>query len=520
METTLTYSGRVLDRDTGAAIAGAVVTVRRSVLPDPGTGANRLLEETRHTTDAAGQYTVTVPPEQVAVPRLYIELDVEHPDYASQMGFGYALGMIRRNEALGGRPFFETIKLRSGRAITGRVETPGGEPAAGVEVLAYSVAERGPHDPFEFGSFTRGRTDGQGRFRIVAVTPGPAVFWLLPEDFAPSTHVVEDNRRGDLGTLTLRPGIAMRGRVLDTQGRPLPGLYVTADRQRQRGEDDTLARIAVADQVRRSAVTDDQGAFTMGPLPPGTYRVIPDEQGTDPIHRGRPPRPLPAVFAPTTVVIQEGEAPEPVEVRAMPHVVIEGQVFDGKGRKRGGHEIHLFGRIDGHPWHGRVQPTPDGRIVLRAPYGLKGAELDLMANEHGALRHRLSRDAPLSNFRRVRLGTLDRDVTGLEVIHYTAPIVLITVSSRDGARPAGAAVTARYPEGKAPLEGPLLHRGRLRSDVGFSEQEDGRFRSEQLFPDEQVTVISQADGYVPRSETLALPEGATAELELVLEQAS
>src|SRR5207248_8938427 len=96
----LHYAGVVKDKDTDKPIAGATVVVRRSALRSE---ENRVIQETRHTTGADGTYRFTIPPEQVADRYLYIELDVEHPDYATRAGFGYALSMIRKNEGLGER---------------------------------------------------------------------------------------------------------------------------------------------------------------------------------------------------------------------------------------------------------------------------------------------------------------------------------------------------------------------------------------------------------------------------------
>src|SRR5262249_10282836 len=149
------------------------------------------------------------------------ELDVEHPEYASRTGFGYALSMIRKNEKLGGRPFFENVELRPGKAITGVIEAPDGKPAAGVKVLAYSVTDKATPGTFEYGSFAKTRTDDAGRFRVVLVTPGQAAFWILPERYAPSLHAVKDNKRGDLGVFGLQKGIILKGKVLDTQGKPV-----------------------------------------------------------------------------------------------------------------------------------------------------------------------------------------------------------------------------------------------------------------------------------------------------------
>src|SRR5262249_40585893 len=146
----LNYTGTVKDKDTDKPIAGARVTVRRSVMSSR---ENRVLEESKHVTGPQGTYSFTIPPEQVAERLLYIELDVEHPNYATRSGFGYALGMTRKNEKLGERPFFETIELRPAEPISARVETPDGEPAAGVAILAYSRTSKLTKNNYEYGSF-------------------------------------------------------------------------------------------------------------------------------------------------------------------------------------------------------------------------------------------------------------------------------------------------------------------------------------------------------------------------------
>ena len=144
---TLNYTGKVKEIGTGKPIAGATVVVRRSIhKPD---NEKTILQETRHTTDADGDYSFTIPPEQVAERSLYIELDVEHPDYATQAGFGDGLAFIRQEEAKGQRPFFTNISLRPAKPIFGRVETPDGMPAQGVEILVFSRAGEVQPGPLE-----------------------------------------------------------------------------------------------------------------------------------------------------------------------------------------------------------------------------------------------------------------------------------------------------------------------------------------------------------------------------------
>jgi hypothetical protein len=512
----LSYSGTVKDKDSGKPLAGAIVTVRRSLLGDPErNGGNHLIEETKHTTDAEGKYSFTIPPEQSSQRYLYIELDVEHADHAPQKGFGYALSMIRKNEKLGGRPFFENIELRPAKPVTGAIQTADGKPAANVKVMAYSVTAKKPEGVFEYGSFVDTRTDAAGKFRLPLVTPGWAVVWILPEQFTPTTHVVKD-KRGELGTFTLQDGPRLSGTLLDAKGQPLAGVIVNAESQ-DRNEEITEP---VADQINRSAITNEKGEFEMKPLPAGTYLVKPGTYARDAsLNQKLIKAPtIPAVFIGTKVVIKAAVPPDRVEVRAVPHVTIEAQYIDSKGKPTRGHESHIFGQIDGVPWFGDAKVSPAGKMFARVPHGLTNTQLNLMTNEHGVLRWRKSKDEPLSSNRLVMLGTMTDDLSGMEIIRYTAPIVLVMVATKDGAKPSDVGVTADYSNRLGQRGGKLLLAGGRESDVSFEKQEDGKFRSSQLLPDEEVIFTAHAQGYRPTAVTLKVTEGETKEIELVLEK--
>ncbi|MEW4570034.1 carboxypeptidase regulatory-like domain-containing protein [Tautonia sp. JC769] len=509
----LTYTGVVLDKESKAPLAGATVVVRRSLSR---AGENRLIEETTHETDENGEYTFTIPPGQVAEPALYIELDVVHPEYAPRTGFGYSLTMIRKNETLGERPFFEKVELLPGAAVTGIVQGTDGRPISGVKVLSYSRPANADIVS-EYGSFADTRTDDEGRFRLVLARSGPGVVWVLPNEKAPQALEIPPERRGDLGTFVLEDGVVLTGRVVDIDGEGIAGAYVEADHE---GSPGVPQGVPVANHIRRVAVADADGQFTFGPLPPGPYRVRPTDQGYDPsstYERGQGPerRPLPAVFVAQRVELEERAEGPPIELRAVPHVEIAFQFVDSEGRPRSGHEPSLFGRFDDGFWYTQAHPVSGqvGRFSILAPHGLEDARADLMTNEHSALRFRVAEDAPLQGGREVTLGTLEGDHRDIQVVRYVAPVLLVKVLGPDGQPVDDARVGASYTgdEGKFPA---FIIGDDLTADVTFENQRDGRFRSSQLLPDAEVRAFAVVDGRRVDSEPVRLAEAEEREIVL------
>jgi beta-lactamase regulating signal transducer with metallopeptidase domain len=516
---TLSYKGIVKNKDNGKPIAGSTVVVRRSILRS---GENKILQETKHTTAEDGTYAFTIPPEQVAERHLYIELDVEHPDFATRAGFGYALAMTRKNEGLGERPFFETIEMRPASPITGRIETPEGTPAAGIKLLAYSKTDKVAKGYFEYGSFARAKTDADGRFRLPITTPGQGVFWIIPEKHAPEMHVLADGKRGDLGTITLTRGVSLTGVALDVDGKPLANLLIEACRERGKGkgpEFEALDRMGVTDALQRTVETDAEGRFTFDPLPPATYRILPtgyEDWVVRPNSRTR--RELPGVFAPKSLTIKDGETVSPIEVRALPHVVIEGQWLDSKGQPKGGWESGVFGRMDGASWFDQARPDPQGKFSLKVPHGLEEVQLDISTNEHASARYRIGKDGPLIEGRTVKLGTLDHDVKGIEIVRYVAPIIVVNATTKVGKQIKGFKATVKYttvdPNSRAMVS---LAGGGEETEAIRDEQNDGRYRTSHLLPGREVEITATAVGFAEASRKLKLAEGTTEEVNFVLE---
>ena len=95
---------------------------------------------------------------------------------------------------------------------------------------------------------------------------------------------------------------------------------------------------------------------------------------------------------------------DPLEVRASPHVVIEGQWLDSKGQPKSGWGSSVFGKIDGSFWHAQTRPDAQGKFSLKVPHGLEEVELDISTNEHASAQHRIGKDGPLVDGRSGQAG--------------------------------------------------------------------------------------------------------------------
>lgn len=512
-----------------------------------------MLEENTYRSGDDGRYEFTITPVRLADKHLYIEVEATHPDYARKSPSGYALSMIRKNQKLGEDPFFSRVELQPAEKVSGQLLKPNGGPAAGVKVLVYSKAK--PRDFQEYGSFADTQTDDQGRFTLNVCQGGPAVLWFLPQDFAPETHLLEasnpdvwkaegDSGEGyavfvadgeeadakaedplkltgkqtDLGEFSLSAGLRMRGRVLDQEGAPIPGVWVNAELRS--GPAKKPIELPVADSIDRSTLTNEQGEFTMAPLPPGGYNVIPAERPEENPDRTREARPLPVPFMVRRVELSDANAAQSVELRAAETITIRTQNVDSTGKPTRGHGYFFHGRAteDGEGFYStHVSPDETGATLLKVPKGLYRASLDFSTNEHGALRIRRTPGQPLSVKTSVLLGHLTEDPPLIEVVKYKAPILLVAVVDAAGRAAADFKCELRYrePDSRPHEEGATYFHGGV-GDVGFEPQPDGRWRTRHLLPDEPFELAVTAPGYGVVKERYELREGETKEVEIVL----
>jgi uncharacterized GH25 family protein len=223
-------SGRVLD-EQGAPVRGARVEFRSLQLDETSWFHNRY-----GTSDAQGAYRVTgiLPGEW--------KVAIECAGYRSlEREFG-ALKDAERREGV-------EFTLSSGNFVSGVVRWESGEPAERATVLV-ALAAGAPTSDEQLDDKPK-RVDADGRFRISGLPAGPYdVTASAPEGSRPQPAGAE--KRSKLGgpkwiaeaksvnagselELVLRPGLALRGRVVDERDQPVTRFTVRADSRRDNG---------------------------------------------------------------------------------------------------------------------------------------------------------------------------------------------------------------------------------------------------------------------------------------------
>ena len=123
--------------------------------------------------------------------------------------------------------------------------------------------------------------------------------------------------------------------MVNAKGQPVSNVAVEV-RRRGDGEeaDEFLGQNAVSNGIQACSMTDAEGRFQMTPLPPGKYgATIEDHFSVPGSNEGRSKKlKIDDVFVPMEITLTEGEIPDPIEIQAVPHVVVRGRFFDSSGK--------------------------------------------------------------------------------------------------------------------------------------------------------------------------------------------
>jgi RNA polymerase sigma factor (sigma-70 family) len=161
-------------------------------------------------TDAEGRWNCpSIPP---GYPEAQLNMiRIRHPDFQTCEVQGDEL-----TDAIGPNG---TVVLRRGIVVTGRVVDREGHPVRGARVRTGS--ERFGPDP------TIVETDGDGRFRLGHLRPRETVITVQAKGYGPERIELDACTGLPPLELTLGAPRTIQGRVVDRDGRPLPGIQVT-----------------------------------------------------------------------------------------------------------------------------------------------------------------------------------------------------------------------------------------------------------------------------------------------------
>ncbi|WP_168222212.1 sigma-70 family RNA polymerase sigma factor [Aquisphaera giovannonii] len=306
----------VVEKAGGTPIEGAEVVVMLPHGGDLGYHVRAMRAASRYVTDAKGSCRVEIPSESPGD----FEIRVRKPGFVDRTySHGVPLqGPIPPTPL----PPSHTFELERGTTIGGVVKRRDGEPIAGARVFVRATSPiRGTARDSEYSSIVgengRAVTDGQGRWRFDGMpstwTRLSVVFWhpdyvlpgLLPFPDPPS----EEGLRALRAETILDEGLAVGGRVIDENGRPVAGATVTVA--------GAVGWRSIVPGIP-SATTDAEGRYRFAHIPAGLRYI----RATAP---GRPPG-----WADDVIV---GPGTKPVEIRLGPSASPGRVPVDSDGRQ-------------------------------------------------------------------------------------------------------------------------------------------------------------------------------------------
>lgn len=483
------HSGVVVDADTGEPISGVTVTVTRMESHDW-----QELAVTKSMTDENGEYTFTIPPEQLSQRLLYIMFDIDHPEYAGRHCGSYGYGMIVKNLENGEQPWFSKLKMVRGKKIAGRLVDENQRPIAGAQIRC-NCAPKSGYDRVRSASLD-GVSDKDGRFELLATYDGMAKISFIPTVHC-MKHIDLGEKRGDIGDIKLSTGFPIQGVVQDAKGKPMSGLWVNITPEESRNE--------ASYEMKRSAKTDRDGKFRTRPLKSGKYLIEVNTKATGALEKLKYANfhnaPTPAMFVKRSINVTQDSARRPFFLQAVPHVLITVQHFTPQGEISRGHSPSIFGSFDGQQmWIRKGKRTGKGAFQLMAPHGFEEAELRFVTNEHSGLMIQFEGDKPTPVKSR-RFERLEEDIDNIRVVRYPAGILKLNIVDESGKHLKEGRIFAMYEVAKNPS-----NQMRMNAQIGWN-REDGLFRLSSIVPGAPVSVQFSAPGFQTETKTYKLQDG-------------
>lgn len=428
-------------RGAEGALSGATVRVvfsEPTVEPlvvtsiDPG----EILESTTYTTDAFGRYQIKVPEELLGNPLLRLSIKIDHDGY-----FTRQLGPLPVSDFRGQsietaeqywlhrqqtRAAIQQTQMRKGRPLTGKIVTADGTPVERATVVMqtkYRPYSWKFHDPNDYSVSITTQTNMIGEFSMLA--DERSTLMVTANGLAP---LVIDNleqyaspvRDDPPHTYRLPTPITTTGRIERHDGTPIPHAVLRITRSFGWDEFDMPVSFG------RACVADEEGRYSLPPLPAGQYQITVNSALVDPAdvedanETGQvnslistPTTPIGAVILSQQVALNDRTPAPTFNLRAIEHctVTVSIEIDESLAPQRRAPKIPISGNLNGQPWTGvsiKADANPDAQFIVP-----KGVENLLI--EPGSVRVRMTPSDTFEATNKIHLGTIDSDIGGITI---------------------------------------------------------------------------------------------------------
>jgi len=322
LEPAAAVSGRVVDA-SGEGIAGATVSMSEK---QSGGMIRIRAGMPRDTPDAVtdqdGRFRISA-----------IDPDLNYDIKADAEGFAphkQAVGQLQPHKTVSDL----VLTLDAGRAIRGSIVAADGTAIGGVELAATasSTNQGFGGGAIRFGgdkpTSVEASSDSDGLFAVTGLPKGKFDLTAKRSGFAPHTVTgieLEGEDDVDVGEITMMPGEALEGLVLDTDGVPVEGAELTINETSPMSG--LMMGMSVGDSAPADAVADPQGWFALTDLAKDLhYTVSAGRPGFVAAH-------IDGITVPRT---------EPLELRLEPSSRIAGVVVDSSGDPIAGARVNMM----------------------------------------------------------------------------------------------------------------------------------------------------------------------------------
>lgn len=494
---------QLVDRESGLPVREAQVRIECELVRPPGEfPRTEVVSRSEAKTDSQGFYVFPIDSKGHSTANVFVRIRISHAGYLAKK-FSVNAKAVLQSMVDGSRVPEQISSLDPGVEVMGTVTNPDGSPARDVAYVGYAMAGEPSKPARDRTANVHGITDEHGRFQVVLAPVGFGIICVLPRRHSPkSIGFLGIPAKNQFPEIRLENGISIGGRVLDTNGKGVENMQITAQRVSNETPDVTAAigKSRLPSLIVRNSRTDREGRYAFDPLPSGKYEVViraDFESERPPVYDG--------YFVKESVELAHGN--QSTDFRATQAATVRVKSIDSGGKATAATTATIMGRYRGGSIFTAGVQQAEGRQLIRVPRGLEDAILMLSKDELMAVKLSNDSTALIVNGQ-LSLGTIETDINQIEVTRFRPTTVTVTILDDSNKKLDDAVPTGII---KSPSPGQHI-------PVTFRRAENGQWKSTALLPDVPVEIQISKPGWYAKKETLTLKEGEPQAISIVMKK--